>query len=93
MMMLTLLWILAVPAINLLSAQASVHHDRVIHVHKKGNDSESCLTGQDMRRGTLYQCCQSMEFIANKLQNNQSRNVTIILESKIQVRSAIIKLQ
>ena len=89
MMMLTLLWILAVPAINLLSAQASVYHDRVIHVHKKGNNSESCLTGQDMRQGTLNQYCQSMEFIANKLQNSQSRNVTIILESKIQVRSAI----
>ena len=88
-MMLALLWILAVPAINLLSAQASVYDNRVVHIHKKGNDSESCLTGQDMRQGTLDQYCKTMGFVADKLRSSGSRNVTIILESKIQVSSAI----
>ena len=88
-MMLTLLWILAVPAINLLSAQATVYHNRVIHVHKKGNDSENCLTGQDMRQGKPGQYCKTMGFVADKLRNSGSRNVTVILETPISVKNAI----
>ena len=88
MMMLALLWILAVPVI---SARTSVYDNRVIHVHRKGNYSESCLLGQEIRQlqGKHDRYCKTMEFVANKLQNSGSRNVTIILESQIQVNSAI----
>ena len=88
MMILALLWILAVPAI---SARASVYDNRVIHVHRKGNDSETCLTRQEMRQmqGKPDRYCKTLEFVADKLQNSRSRNVTIILESKIRVNSAI----
>ena len=62
---------------------------RVIHIHKKGNDSESCLTGQDIRQGKADQYCKTMKFVAIKLQKSGSRNVTIILESKVQISSAV----
>ena len=88
MMMLTLFWILAVPAIN---AQASVYHNRVIHVHNNGNDNESCLIGLEMRqrKPDRHQYCKTMGFVADKLRNSGSRNVTIILETPISVKKAI----
>ena len=88
MMMLTLFWILAVPAIN---AQASVYHNRVIHVHNNGIDNESCLIGQEMRqrKPDHHQYCKTMGFVADKLRNSGSRNVTVILETPISVKKAI----
>ena len=85
MILLALLLILAASV----SVQASVYHNRVIHVHKNGNDSENCLMGQQASQPSPNQCCRSIEFVANKLQNSGSRNVTIILETKIRVKNAI----
>jgi hypothetical protein len=80
----------AVPAvINLIGAQTTVYHDRVIHVHKNGNDSESCLMGQEMRQGKHDQYCKTLEYIEEKLHNSGSRNVTIILESQIKIKSTV----
>ena len=91
MHILAVLLILAVPTVmdNSVSGKTTVYNDSVIHVHKSGNDNESCLTGQDIRQGKRNQYCETLEFVANKLQNSGSRNVTIILESKIQVSSAV----
>ena len=85
MILLALLLILAASV----SVQASVYHDRVIHVHKNGNDGENCLMGQQASQPSPNQCCRNIEFVANKLQNRVSRNVTIILETKIRVKNAI----
>ncbi len=89
--MLALLLMVAMPVlvINTIGAQTVVYHDRVIHIHKKGNDSESCLTGQEMRQGKRDQYCKTLEFVASKLQNGRSRNITIILESQIKIRSTV----
>ena len=66
-MMLALLLVLAVPTINILSAQTTVYHDRVIHVHRKGNNTESCLTGQEIRQGKPDQYCKTLEYVADRL--------------------------
>ena len=89
-MQLALLLILTVPVINVIGVRTTVYHDRVIHVHKNGNDSESCLTGQDMRQGNpKNHCCKTMGFIADELRSSGSRNVTIIVETPIIVVKAI----
>ena len=82
--------ILAFQTANLLTrAQTSVYHDKIIHVHKNGNNTESCLIGQEMRQGKPDQYCKTLEFVASKLHNSGSRNVSIILESQIQLCSAV----
>ena len=81
LMMLALLLVLAVPVINisLTSAQTSLYDNSIIHVYKNGNDTESCLSGQEMRQEKLNQYCKALVFVADKLRNSGSRNVTIIV--------------
>ena len=84
--------ILVVPMISIssqLSAQASVFHNRVIHVHRKGNDNESCLTGNEIGEQRSNKCCKTLEYVADKLLDSRARNMTIILETAIQVRRSI----
>ena len=88
-MQIALLLILTVPVINVTGAQSTVHHDRVIHVHKNGNNNESCLTGQDTRQGKGDKYCETMGFIADELRSRESRNVTIIVETPIIVAKVI----
>ena len=89
--MLAVLLILAVPAVmgNSVSGKTTVDDDRVIHVHRKGTDNESCLTGQDMRQGKHDQYCKTLEYVVNKLQNSGSRNITIIFESQVKLHSTV----
>ena len=89
--MLAVLLILAVPAVmgNSVSGKTTVDDDRVIHVHRKGTDSESCLTGQDMRQGKHDQYCKTLEYVVDKLQNSGSRNITIIFESQVKLHSTV----
>ena len=89
MMLALYFMILVFPAINLVGAQSYIYHDRIIHVHKKGNDNESCLTGQEIKQAKSDHCCKTLEYVADNLRNSRSRNVTIILESKIQLSSAV----
>ena len=88
MIVLPLLLVLAVSVSNL-RAKTLSFHDRVIHVHRKGIDGENCLAGWEASQVSPDQYCNSMEFIANKLSNSGSQNVTIILESRIKIKSVI----
>ena len=56
-------------------------HNRVIHVYTNGRDDQHCLNEQS-------QYCRTIEFIASEFRN-ETRNVTIILESQIYIRNKI----
>jgi hypothetical protein len=59
-----------------------MYHDLVIQVSEwKGSDNKTCLKAHDS-------FCQTLEFIATYLQN-YSRNVTILLDSKILLRNEV----
>jgi hypothetical protein len=63
-------------------SSSGMYHDLVIQVSKqKGSDNETCLTAPDS-------FCQSLEFITTYLQN-YSRNITILLDSKILLRTEV----
>ena len=88
-MMLALLLVLAVPVINVSSAQTSLYDNNIIHVYKNGNDTESCLSGQEIRQEKLNQYCKTLEFVADRLRNSGLRNVIIIVETPIIVKKII----
>ena len=69
--------------------QNSSYHDRVIYVHKrKGKDREQCMEGYRGTNEIGLQRCKTLEFVANQLSNG-SQNITIILESKLTIRSRV----
>ena len=84
--------ILFVPLMAVIFMDSSTQHtaaaysSRIIHIHARiGNDSEECLKGQEVN-----QYYKSIEFIADKLSNSSTRNVTIVLASPIILRSQIV---
>ena len=78
-----LIYMLAiVVALLICSSKSSMYHDLVIQVsERKGSDNKTCLMAPDS-------ICQSLEFIVTYLQN-YSRNITILLDSKIPLRNEI----
>lgn len=67
-----------------------VHCNKVIHVHKKGEDSVECL--KDHSQDQSFQphaFCQSLDFVASQL-GDSSENITIVIESTVKVKGLVV---
>ena len=75
--------------VNAAYASADVLQDRVIHVNEfNGTDNATCLGGIRQSESSVNSSCQSLNYIASKV-GSGSRNITIILESPVHLRSKI----